>query len=70
VRAALRGVKGDVIVDLSGVTFIDASGLTELVVAARQIRAWGCRFVTTNEPPTVARLLRVTRLDRLFHPQC
>jgi|SRR5829696_1471421 len=66
---ALRGEgRGDgrVLVDLSGVELLDATGLGVLVGAHRQARLQGRELVLCDARPRVARLLTLTRLDRVI----
>ena len=53
-------------VDLSGVTFIDSTGLSVLVNALRRARSFGgdVRLVLPSEQ--VAKVLELTRLNELF----
>jgi anti-sigma B factor antagonist len=51
-------------VDLSGVTFIDVSGLRVLLQAARRARAGGRRFAVARPSDQVARLLALTAISR------
>jgi anti-anti-sigma factor len=69
----LRGSTGTapVTVDLSGVTFCDASGLGALARLARYARAAGRQLTLTSVRPSVLKVMRITRLDRVFpelHP--
>jgi anti-anti-sigma factor len=59
-----------VIIDLSGVSFCDASGLALLVGAQRRARLHGLTVTLAAPRPNVAKLLRITGLDRAFsiHP--
>ncbi|MCK2215725.1 STAS domain-containing protein [Actinomadura sp. ATCC 31491] len=56
-----------VVADLGGVEFCDSSGLNALIQAANAVEAAGGRLVLSGLRPRVARLLRVTGLDRRFH---
>ena len=49
-------------VDLAGVTFMDCSGLTVLVVAGKVAARTGCRLRITNPQPVVRRILDLTGL--------
>jgi anti-anti-sigma factor len=49
-------------VDLAGVTFLDCSGLTVLVVLGRAAARTGCRLRITNPQPVVRRVLALTGL--------
>jgi anti-sigma B factor antagonist len=65
-RTALRDTGVYVIIDLSGVTFCDASGLALLVDARRRTEATGAAVVLVGPRPQPARLLQVTGLERAF----
>lgn len=61
--AALRPVPdGDVIVDLSGVTFLDSSGLRVLVEAHHDAQANGGSLLLRRPASVVRRLLEVSGL--------
>ncbi|MGI5324041.1 STAS domain-containing protein [Actinomadura nitritigenes] len=64
-HAALADAGPRVVVDLSGVTFCDASGLALLIDARRRIGPGGT-VVLAGPRPQLLRLLRVTGLDRVF----
>ncbi|MGZ4766808.1 MAG: STAS domain-containing protein [Ilumatobacteraceae bacterium] len=52
---------GEVIVDLGGVSFMDSSGLRNLLTASRRARERGAEVVLRNVGPAVWRLLEITR---------
>lgn len=56
----------DVTVDLSGVSFLDATGLGVLVGAHRRAGRHGVAFELRDPPHRIRRLLAVTRLDRVL----
>jgi anti-sigma B factor antagonist len=58
----------DVLVDLSGCTFIDSTGIAALLRAARTARAGGERFAVVIPPEraNLARLAALTRLEEAF----
>lgn len=58
---------GDLVVDLSAVTAVDATGLGLLVGVHRRALRAGRVLVLCGVPPPVARLLLVTRLHRVLH---
>jgi anti-anti-sigma factor len=62
----LRDTAAPVIIDLSGVSFCDASGLALLVGAQRRARLHGHVVVLAGPRHTVSKLLRITGLDRAF----
>lgn len=64
-HAALAAGSGRLVVDLSGVELLDATGLGVLVGAHRRARLAGRELVLRDAPPRVARLLSLTRVDRV-----
>jgi anti-sigma B factor antagonist len=56
----------DIVVDLSGLTQIDARGLGELAMAMKTVDLAGGRLTLSAASPRVARMLAVTRLDAAF----
>ncbi len=63
---ALTDGEGELVVDLSAVELLDATGLGVLVGAHRRARLAGRRLVLRNAPPRVARMLSLTRIDRII----
>ena len=57
---------GDLVVDLSGVEVVDATGLGVLLGADRRAKLVGRRIVLRDAAPRVRRILRVTRLHRVL----
>ena len=60
-----------VTVDLSGLTFCDASGLGVLARIARHAREAGRQLMLTSARPSLLKIMRLTGLDRAFpelHP--
>ena len=70
VRAALHQAidsgTGDLVVDLSGVELLDATGLGVLLGADRRAKQVDRRIVLRDASPRVLRILRVTRLHRVL----
>jgi anti-sigma B factor antagonist len=58
--------EGRLLVDLSGVELLDATGLGVLVGAHRRARLQDRELVLCDARPRVARLLSLTRLDRVI----
>ncbi|MFN8051007.1 MAG: STAS domain-containing protein [Acidimicrobiales bacterium] len=63
--AAIEGGSA-VTLDLSGVSFIDSSGLRALVTARQRAEEKGVAFSLAGRSPAVERLLQVTGLDGVF----
>jgi anti-anti-sigma factor len=63
---AVAAGEGDLLVDLSGLEQIDATGLGVLVGAHRAAGRAGRSLVLVDVPPQVGRLLFVTRLHRVI----
>ncbi len=70
VRAALHAAidtgDGDVLVDVTGVELVDATGLGVLVGAHRRASQAGRRLVLLGVGQRLQRILRLTRLDRVI----
>ena len=58
--------EGDLLLHIGSLEIWDAAGLGVLVGAHRRARRAGRRVVLTEVPPRHLRLLRATRLHRLF----
>lgn len=54
------------VLDLSGVTFVDSSGLGSLLGVKKQQERAGGRLLLANVSPPVARIIEITRMDRVF----
>lgn len=65
-HAALAAGSGPLVVDLSGVELLDATGLGVLIGSHRRARAAGRWLVLRDAAPRVARLLWLTRVDRII----
>jgi anti-sigma B factor antagonist len=57
-----------VIADLSGVTFLDSTGVHVLVNARTDALARGAAFSLTNGNATVSQVLRICGVEELFPP--
>ncbi|MEU7001310.1 STAS domain-containing protein [Nonomuraea sp. NPDC046570] len=58
---------GDLVVDLSELEMIDATGLGVLVGTHRRALSAQRRLVLRGVPPRIMRVLAVTRLNRVLH---
>jgi anti-sigma B factor antagonist len=64
---AVEGNLGEgLVIDLSGVTFIDSTGLNALVRAFERQRLAGSSLALVSDDSRVAMMLEVTRLDRVL----
>ncbi|MGW0805006.1 STAS domain-containing protein [Nonomuraea sp. NPDC002799] len=64
---ALDSGDDDLILDLSELEMIDATGLGVLVGAHRRALSGQRRLVLRGVPPRIMRILAVTRLNRVLH---
>ncbi len=64
--AAVDAGEGDLVLDLAGLEAVDATGLGVLVGAHRRACRGGRTLVLHDASAPVARVLRVTRLDRVL----
>lgn len=60
------GRGGDVYVDMSGVTYIDSSGVASLVEAFQLARQKKAQFSLVAVNPAALRVLQLARLDKVF----
>lgn len=65
--AVERGSPGRILVDLTGLTFIDSSGLRVLLLADGRAREQGHELVFTESTETVRRVLEMTGALELLH---
>lgn len=66
VTALAEGTVGDVVLDVSGVEFIDSVGLEVLIRVHRGLLDDGRRLVLRDPAPPVARLLELTLLHHML----
>ena len=64
----LEGIKQGkaIFVDLSGVTYIDSSGVASLVEAFQRAKGQGSTFALVAVNPSALRVLQLARLDKVF----
>jgi len=65
-HAAIDAGTGDLVVDVSGVEAVDATGLGMLVAADQRAKRAGRRLVLRDAHPRLLRILRATRLHRVL----
>lgn len=61
------GSGGDITLDLSGVEFIDSSGIRSLVTSHQELETGNHRLVLRNTSTSVDRLLEITGLREHLH---
>ena len=66
VRARLNEVDGDVQLDCSDLTFMDAAGVNLFVEIHQRCRRRGARLSVVNPPRCVMRVLALAQVDGLF----
>jgi len=57
---------GAIVLDLAGVSAVDASGLGTMLELRRETESRGIRFKLMNATKSVSRVLAVTHLDSVF----
>jgi anti-sigma B factor antagonist len=65
-QAAVDAGTDDLMVDVSGIELVDATGLGMLVGVHRRAAAKGRRLVLRDPSPRLTRILRATRLHRVL----
>jgi len=63
-QRATRPKPSRVVLDLSGLRFMDVSGLRSILDAARRVRRYGGSLVVSKPVPHIIRLLELTALDQ------
>lgn len=61
------GAKHDLAVDLSGVSYIDSSGVASLVEGYQKAKADGLRFGLVQVSESAMKVLQLARLDKVFN---
>lgn len=56
----------DLIIDLSGVSYMDSSGFGTLLGITKRVRPIGGKVYLLGYSDTILRMLRITRLDTVF----
>ncbi len=64
--STVDGRRTSLVLDLTGVMFIDSTGLSVLLNALRQVTHVGGQMAVVCSNPTVLRLFEITRLDTTF----
>ena len=64
--AMTKEIPERVVIDLSGATYIDSAGLAALMVAMREVEAYGGKFFLAGLDETMLSILQSSRLDQTF----
>ena len=65
-RRTLAEEVGDVMVDLSGIDYIDSTGIGELVAFLGRFQEAGRKLILVNPSKQIVKLLRTAHLDSMF----
>ena len=68
VRDVIDHHRGPVIVNLAGLEFCDARGLSALLCMANHADQAGCQLMLASPSPPLVKLMRITGLDRRLLP--
>jgi anti-anti-sigma factor len=60
---------GDLVLDISALTFVDSTGLSLFLTMHKRLRSEGKRLVIFAPTPKVRRVMEITRLDEYLHVQ-
>jgi len=63
---SINDVTQDIVLDCSGLTYIDSMGLGILVGVLKRVREKGCNMIIRNPRSTVRKLFKITGLDKAF----
>lgn len=66
IEAAIEGARGDVVVDLSAVPFLDSSGVRALLRGREAAQRRGLRLCVRNPQRIVEEVLRITGVAALL----
>ena len=63
---AIGGCNEDVVLECSGLSYIDSMGLGIMVAALKRIKLNECNVYIKNARPNVRKLFKITGLDKVF----
>jgi anti-sigma B factor antagonist len=70
IRTSLNGMIAkkpkQLVIDLSGVSYIDSAGLGAVIEAMKQVEAYGGKFALAGLQKTVRSIFEMSRLDQVF----
>ena len=56
-----------ILIDLSGVAYMDSSGIAVLIEALQSAQAYGGNLALFGIPPTVRKIFEIAQLDQVFN---
>jgi anti-sigma B factor antagonist len=65
-REMIARKPGQLLVDLSGVSYVDSSGLAALIDAMQRVQQYGGKFGIVGLQETVRSIFEIARLDQVF----
>jgi anti-sigma B factor antagonist len=70
IEELIRGQKKKVVFDLTGLNYIDSTGIGIIVMCSTKMRACGGELRLAALQPRIAELMRITKLDQImqFYP--
>jgi anti-anti-sigma factor len=67
IEELIRDGHKKVVFDLSGLTYVDSAGIGIIVMCCGKMQAAGGELRLADLQPKVAELMKVTKLDRIYH---
>jgi anti-sigma B factor antagonist len=64
--AMTKEIPERIVIDLSGATYIDSAGLAALIIAMREVQAYGGKFFLAGLDETLLSIFQSSRLDEIF----
>ena len=65
-NAMIKNKPERIVIDLSHATYIDSAGIAALILAMKEVKAYGGKFFLSGVQETIRAILETSRLDRLF----
>jgi len=65
-NAMIRKKPDRIVIDLSRATYIDSAGIAALILAMKEVKAYGGKFFLSGVQETIRSILETSRLDRIF----
>ena len=65
-NAMIKNKPERIVIDLSDATYIDSAGIAALILAMREVKAYGGKFFLSGVQETIRSILETSRLDRIF----